>query len=100
DDDDIQIEDFPGEDLRTFKMKGTTGRAGIEQHFDSELQGEAGGAIFRVDPNGNRIKVVDQVLPKQGKHVHLSLDIDLQLAAEKRLEQTEMAGAAVAIDVP
>ena len=98
--DDVGIEDFPGEDLRTFKMRGSVGRDGIEKRHDDVLQGEAGGAIFRVDPSGNRINPpLAQVNPRQGGNVTLSLDLDLQLAAERRLAETEMAGAAVALDV-
>lgn len=98
--DDVELEDLPGDDLRTFKMKGSMGRDGVEKRFDDILQGEAGGAIFRVDPAGNRINPpLEQVFPKQGKNLSLSLDIDLQLAAEQRLAETEMAGAAVALDV-
>ena len=97
---DVQLEDFPGEDLRTFKMKGTMGREGVEKKFDSVLQGEAGGAIFRVDPAGNRINPpIQQVFPKQGKSLQLSLDIDLQIAAEAKMAEAGMAGAAVALDV-
>src|SRR5688572_2043465 len=97
----IDLEDFPGEDLRTIKMmKGTMGREGVEKKFDAVLQGEAGGAIFRVDPAGNRINPpIQQVFPKQGKKLTLSLDIDLQIAAEKKMAENGMAGAAVALDV-
>lgn len=98
--DDVALEDFPGEDLKTFKMKGTIGREGVEKKFDSVLQGEAGGAIFRVDPVGNRIyPPIQQVFPKQGGKLQLSLDIDIQMAAEKKMAEAGMAGAAVAIDV-
>jgi penicillin-binding protein 2 len=98
--DSVELEDFPGDDLKTFKMKGTMGRDGVEKRFDDHLQGEAGGAIFRVDPAGNRINPpLAQVFPRPGKNFTLSLDIDLQLAAEQRLAETEMAGAAVALDV-
>ncbi len=98
--DDVTIEDFPGDELRTFKMKGTMGRDGIEKQYDAVLQGEAGGMIFRVDPSGNRINPpIQQVFPRQGSNVTLSLDIDLQLAAEQALTYTEMAGAAVALEV-
>lgn len=98
--DEVELEDFPGGDLRTFKGKGTMGRDGIEKRFDAVLQGEAGGAIFRVDPSGNRINPpIQQVFPKQGKNVKLSLDIDLQIAAEAKMADNEMAGATVALDV-
>lgn len=93
-------DDFSREALRTFKMPGTFGRDGIEKRFDSTLQGEAGGAIFRVDPAGSRINPpLKQVKPKQGHDLTLSLDIDLQLAAEAELAKTELAGTAVALDV-
>jgi penicillin-binding protein 2 len=96
----IELEDFPGDDLRTFKMKGTMGRDGVEKKFDSVLQGEAGGAIFRVDPAGNRINPpIQQVFPKQGKKLRLSLDIDLQIATEAKMAENGMAGAAVALDI-
>lgn len=98
--DDVALEDFPGDDLKTFKMKGTMGREGVEKKFDTTLQGEAGGAIFRVDPAGNRINPpIQQVFPKQGQKLQLSLDIDLQIAAEARLAEYELAGTAVAMDV-
>ena len=75
---DIDAEDFPGEDLKTFKMKGTVGREGLEKVFDTQLQGEAGGTIFRVDPTGYKINPpLDKRLPVQGKPVVTSLDIDL-----------------------
>src|SRR5688572_18882842 len=96
----VELEDFPGEDLRTFKMKGTLGRDGVEKKFDALLQGEAGGAIFRVDPGGNRINPpIQQVFPKQGKKLQLSLDVELQIAAETKMAENGMAGAAVALDV-
>jgi penicillin-binding protein 2 len=39
------------------------------------------------------------VFPKQGKDIQLALDVDLQVAAEARMTENGMAGAAVAIDV-
>lgn len=94
----IDAEGFPGDDLPTFKIKGATGRDGLELQFDSVLQGQAGGAIYRVDPSGFRINPpLEQRLPVQGKNLDTSLDIDLQLAAEKALG--DLTGAAVMMDV-
>jgi penicillin-binding protein 2 len=95
---DIDAEDFPGEDLKTFKMKGTIGRDGLEKVFDTRLQGEAGGTIFRVSPAGYKInQVLAERLPVQGKNLVTSLDIDLQRVAEEAIG--DQTGAAVAIDV-
>ncbi len=96
----VDDDDFPGADLRTFKMRGSIGRDGLERKFDPLLQGEAGGSIFRVDPLGYRIrdtKAVETRLPVQGKNLVTSLDLDLQLAAEQAIG--DQVGAAVAIDV-
>lgn len=97
-DENIEAEDLPGEDLKTFKMKGTIGKDGLEKAFDSQLQGEAGGTVFRVDPAGFRVDPpLAMVRPMQGKNLITSLDIDLQLAAEEAIG--EQTGAAVALDI-
>ncbi len=92
-------EDFPGSDLRTFKVKGTAGRDGLEARFDAELQGEAGGTIYRVDPSGYRIEPpVEKRLPVPGRDLVSSLDIDLQLAADAALANTGYKSSVVALD--
>ena len=100
---DPEVEDFPGEDLLTFKMKGNTGRTGLEKLYDDQLQGESGGAIYKVDPSGYKVDLpVEKRMPVQGKNITTSLDIDLQLAAEEQMKDAEgndRIGAAVALDV-
>ncbi|MSU46218.1 MAG: peptidoglycan glycosyltransferase [Lacunisphaera sp.] len=96
---DPEVEDFEGEDLLTFKMKGLFGRGGLEKIFDEQLQGETGGAIYLVDPAGYKVNSRDlpHRLPVQGHNIFTSLDIDLQQAAEKAMEGR--MGAAVALDI-
>jgi len=97
-DSDPNAEDFGSDDLMTFKMKGAFGRAGLEKKFDSLLQGQAGGAIFRVDPAGYKINPpLERRPPKQGQSLTTSIDIDLQLAAEEAIG--DRRGTAVAIEV-
>ncbi|HEY9154398.1 MAG TPA: penicillin-binding transpeptidase domain-containing protein [Opitutaceae bacterium] len=93
-------EDFPGSELTTFKMRGTEGKAGLEKSFETTLQGETGGSIYRVDPQGFRIEPpLARRLPVPGKDLTTSLDIDLQQVAENAMEQTEMNCATVMMDV-
>ena len=93
-------EDFPGEDLTTFQMKGTVGREGLEKKFDDQLQGEPGYSIVRVDPSGYQVnEPLESARPRQGKNLVTSIDIDLQLAAEQALVDGEYTGSAVALDV-
>lgn len=95
---DVETEDFPGEDLTTFRMKGAMGAAGLEAAYDSVLQGEPGGTIFRVDPAGYRINPpLERRLPVQGRNIITSLDIDLQEVAETALG--DLSGAAVMMEV-
>ncbi len=72
------------------------GRYGIEKSFEPYLQGRRGGKQVEVDANGRIIKVLKTVEPISGHDLNLTLDLDLQLTAEKLLEGKE--GAVVAID--
>jgi penicillin-binding protein 2 len=95
-------EDFPGAELKltTFKMPGTVGKSGLEKQFDAHLQGTTGGTVYRVDPSGYRIDpALEKKLPKQGKNLITSLDIDLQIAAEQAMAGAELKGAAAVLDV-
>ena len=99
--DDPEVEDFPGEGLPTVKMKGNIGKTGLEKLYEDQLQGETGGAIYRVDPAGYKVDLpIEEIPARQGHNITTSLDIDLQLAAESALtDPVERTGAAVAIDV-
>lgn len=98
--DNVEAENFPGSDLMTFKLKGTVGRDGLEKTFDAQLQGEPGGAIYRVSPAGfveDAQDPVEMVPPRPGRDLTTSLDIDMQMAAEQAIGDRQ--GAAVALDV-
>jgi penicillin-binding protein 2 len=100
--DDIEAApDFPGADLTTFRMLGTVGSNGLEATFDERLTGRSGGSIYRVDPGGFRVEALERRRPVQGQNLVTSLDLDLQLAAERAMAQSApgLAGAAVALDV-
>ena len=106
-DDDIDVsEALPGAELTTFKMRGSQGKNGLELQLDSRLQGKAGGAIYRVNPAGYRIlPPLEKRRPVQGEDVVVSLDLDLQRAADEQMMKnvensgTGSAGAAVALDI-
>jgi len=98
DDETAPPEDVPGDGLTTFKLKGTAGRLGLEARFDDLLQGETGGAIYRVTPAGYRLNPpLDKYPPVAGHDLITSLDADLQAAAEEALG--DQTGSAVALDV-
>jgi penicillin-binding protein 2 len=100
-DDNLAVDEgLPGAELTTFKMRGSVGRQGLEAALDGRLQGQAGGAIYRVDPAGYRIQpALEKRRPVQGDDVVTSLDLDLQRAAEAQMAENGLAGAAVALDI-
>jgi penicillin-binding protein 2 len=100
-DDNLAVDEgLPGAELTTFKMRGSVGRQGLEAALDGRLQGQAGGAIYRVDPAGYRIQpALEKRRPVQGGDVVTSLDLDLQRAAEAQMAENGLAGAAVALDI-
>lgn len=100
-------EDLPGEDLTTFAEKGTFGRAGVEKQFDDILRGDMGTEIWVVDPYGFQVESIERRYPSKGNDIQLSLDIDIQQAAEEAFKyhdretdtMKDHIGAAVMLDV-
>lgn len=72
------------------------GRYGIEKSFEKYLQGKRGGQQIEVDANGRTIKVLRTIDSVSGFDLNLTLDFDLQKAAQKLLENKD--GTIVAID--
>ncbi len=94
---DIAGDSLPGENLTTFKFKGKTGRSGLERKFDEKLQGKIGSEIWVVDPSGYKYERIVQHQSQKGNDIYVSLDIDLQIAAERALNTK--VGSVVAIDI-
>ena len=94
----LPASDIEGEDLRTFHIKGTIGKDGLEKQYDDQLQGQTGGIIYRVDPAGFKIDPpLYRQKPQQGANLMTSLDIDLQLAADRAMQG--LVGGLAAIDI-
>jgi penicillin-binding protein 2 len=91
-------EDLPGEQLMTFNIQGSVGRAGLERTFEEHLQGKTGSEIWIVDPSGFRYgQPVERRLPVKGNDLVTSLDLDIQRMAERELDGR--TGAVIAVDV-
>jgi len=78
------------------KTGDSIGRYGIEKSFEKYLQGKRGGRQIEVDANGRTIKILKTVEPVAGLDLNITLDLDLQLTAEKLLKGKD--GSVVAID--
>lgn len=74
---------------------------GVEKRFEEILAGTPGYQLWTVTPAGYLYEKLAEQPPQQGEPTYLSIDIDLQLAAENALAEDfpNHTGAVVAIDV-
>jgi penicillin-binding protein 2 len=74
------------------------GQSGVEQAFDRYLMGADGDRLVRVTSTGREIDVVKTVPPQEGRRLQLTIDADLQKAAEDGFKHYGYNGAAVVLD--
>ena len=72
------------------------GKSGVESRFETRLAGRSGYKRVEVDAAGRMVKILDVKKPVTGQDLNLTIDLDLQLAAEEAL--TGKSGAVVALD--
>ena len=104
-----QVGNIPAERWEEYKAQGynmddIVGLSGCELAFENYLRGEDGVRVVVEDSNGN---IIDSRIEKEavaGHDVYLTIDIDLQIAAEDGLAQNvaiigdAQAGALSAVD--
>jgi penicillin-binding protein 2 len=72
------------------------GKVNLEKAWDATLRGQPGGQQVEVDALGRRVRVLQEVSDVPGDTLVLTLDRDLQEAAERALG--DRTGAVVALD--
>lgn len=82
--------------LASYRMGDEIGKFGLERVFETELRGDAGGQEIEVDSVGRRLRLLREIPERPGDSVVLSIDLDVQQAAEKAMGT--YSGALVAID--
>ncbi len=80
----------------TAKPGDLVGQKGVERVYDHILRGVDGEKTVRVDSRGREIETRKMIPPQAGDNLRLTIDIDIQRAAEKAFG--DKAGAAVAVD--
>jgi len=73
------------------------GKGGLEKNLESYLHGSEGQRRVEVDVKGRELRLLDIQDPVPGARIFLTIDHELQLAAEKAFAGA--SGAAVALDV-
>jgi len=100
----IQAAQLDTDAYSDYQQGDVIGQAGIEALEQDALRGRAGGVNQIVDVAGRVVGIVDEVDPVPGGSVQLTIDLDLQQAAEAAFapeppEERPRMGAVVALDV-
>lgn len=83
-----------------YKSGDIIGKFGLEKVYDKELRGENGGQQVEVDVSGKPVQILGRKEPVPGDALELTIDINLQQAAEKAVdEQLTQIGAHAAAAV-
>lgn len=70
-----------------YRMGDLIGKSGVEKVYESYLRGKNGGLQVEVNNLGNPIRVLGTKPPTPGNDVILTIDQDVQAAAEKAFEE-------------
>jgi len=74
------------------------GQSGVERVYNDLLMGEDGARRVVVNSVGREIRTEAEVPPKEGRRVQLTIDYDLQKAAEDGFRHAGFNGSAVILD--
>lgn len=84
---------------RGYRMGDLIGKAGVERVYDRILRGRDGRLRVEVDARGRALRVLRREPWVPGRSMVLTIDRDVQEAAEAGLAQEGKPGAVVALDV-
>lgn len=89
-------EDLKARQDEGYRLGDSIGQMGVESAFEKQLRGEWGGQQVEVDGAGRVLRVLGEKPARAGNDVQLTIDLDVQRAAERALGNRK--GAIVAID--
>ncbi len=79
-----------------YRQDDVVGIMGLERTFERELHGQKGKLKVQVDNRSRLDRIIEEVKPKPGKNLYLTIDLHLQRSAENALLGKK--GAIVALD--
>jgi penicillin-binding protein 2 len=86
-----------GEDaVFNYRIPDFSGAVGVECGFDDQLRGRAGAESLLVNSQGYRQSETVESQPEPGQNVVLTIDLDLQRAAEESIASHHVPGALAA----
>ena len=92
----ISEQDLQNPKYDFYEPGDVVGKSGVEQAYDAILRGTDGSRDMVVNSHGREIGRLGEELAKPGKDLKLTIDLDVQTAAEKAMQGKN--GAMVAMD--
>jgi penicillin-binding protein 2 len=92
----ISENDLNQERFAAYEPGDMVGKSGVEAVYDDILRGTDGSRDVIVNSHGKEVGQMGQELAKPGQDLRLTIDLDIQMAAEKAMEGK--IGAMVAMD--
>lgn len=84
----IYKEEYEALKSKNYSISDNIGKQGIEQHMEDVLKGTDGVNGIEQSIDGAQVRIVKRQAPRPGDNVVLTLDLDLQKAAEQALVDT------------
>jgi penicillin-binding protein 2 len=76
-----------------------TGKRGLELLREADLRGEKGSRSTEVNARGFEQQQIKNIAPLPGRDIKLTIDVELQQAAEQYMDISDKAGAVVVLEV-
>ena len=92
----VSEQDLNSAKYEFYEPGDVVGKSGVEETYDSMLRGTDGSRDVIVNSHGKEVGQLGQQLAIAGKELKLTIDLDLQMVAEKAMEGKN--GALVAMD--
>ena len=83
-------------DQANYAATNHIGKIGIEKYYEQRLHGQIGHRRVEVNVSGRVLRVLTEQAPVAGQNLYLTLDIELQKAAERAMG--DYTGSLVALD--
>lgn len=89
---------------RGYQLSDKNGKTGVEYVYEDQLRGTPGKRQVEVDATGRELQQLDEIPPKPGNSLVLSIDMDLQqhitdILQQSLVEYGSPSGTAVMMDV-
>lgn len=92
----ITVEELKQKQFRNLVPGDMVGKSGLERYYNAKLVGIKGQRKVFINSRGQVVEELERVPARKGEDLHLTIDFDLQMAAEQLM--AEQKGAVVALN--